>query len=166
MTPRLSSLLLVLAALIPAARAQTSDQVYRFLVPLEGITHEAHIHDGVVTVGVGHRLPSRCVDHRGQFTDAQINAFYAADYAEALRGCRAYYAGFDSLPLGVKLVCFSLAWTSGSAGLARYPAFGDALQHHMWDLAAYNLVMARGGRHISDHRAWVEYKAITGADHS
>lgn len=117
------------------------------------------------TVGIGHNvrygmeLVGGYQPHR-HYTPREITLLYTQDYARAIGACRVNVAGFDSLPRPARFVCLSLAWTCGPTGFSRWHDLQADLEHHMYSIAASELLSSRWSHQVVAVRLKDHWRAL------
>ncbi len=146
-------LLLLLLLASPLAAAPVAPNVaFNHLRVYEGWRLKPYRDGNGWSVGLGHSLTSHHEPVKPTYTDAECRALFTRDLETSRRGCRAAFKGFDDLPADVQLVCISLQWCVGNAGLIRFEQFRFAINHRMWNGAAMELAQSRFARQVSRDR--------------
>ena len=117
-------------------------QTFVYLLQFEGYKLTPYKDRSSMSVGLGHNLTARGQPVR-PYTDEECRAFFAADFADALRICRACVTDFDSLPLKAQEACISIEWTVGPTGFTRWKDLRFALSHRQWEVAAVEVGLSK-----------------------
>lgn len=151
---RFLSFCAILWLLHGVVRGQSFSSVEEALRHWEGKSLTPYQDNGSsVSVGIGHNLTALRDSARDLYTDAQVEAFFEADVANALRICRKGVEDFDGLPERVKQVAINVAFCCGSTGFMRFVNFRKALSWRAYNLASVELGHSKWFHTVSAKRA-------------
>ncbi len=152
MTTRILIALILFWTFAQAVQGQTVDQARSYLTQWEGRTNTVVIHpSGERTVGIGHNVAFDKVV-KPRYTDAEVEALFVRDFVLAMGACRRGVKGFDALPLDVRLVVVSLAYTVGPTGFQRFQRFRLALGNRHYEDAERELRTSKWATQVSRAR--------------
>lgn len=130
--------LLILVA-CPVFAVPSKDVAYANLVKFEGYRNVPYRDSGGWAVGVGHNITYNKTPLKPFYSDSEIKRLFERDYLKALAACKKLIVGFESLPVGVQLVCINIAFSCGETGLEKFRKFRLALSRKNWHTASIEL---------------------------
>ena len=142
------------------------DDFKAYIIKWEGCVKEPVVNDGVITVGIGHRIMTHEGGHDIHLTDADVERLYQDDLKTAFACARASITSFDTLPQKVQWVVLSVIWSVGPTRFQDFSGFQLALNHHMYQIAAVELASSKWFRQVAPARAMEHYNSLKSASDS
>ncbi len=117
----------------------------------EGFSQTPYQDNGsAVCVGTGHNLTAARDSAKTHYTRAELETFFAADMANAIRICHKGVEDFDDLPERIRQACISLAFQTGATGFMRFSRFRWLLSRRAYNASAVELCQSRWFRTAKD----------------
>lgn len=131
--------------------AQTLNDYRNFLIKYEGKINKPIHKDSEIIVGIGHNLLGNSTI-KPYYTDREVDAFFAADLAGALKAAKKSITNFEKQPYNAKLIIISLIFTCGPQGFEKFVKFRLAMEQSSYKTAARELENSKWARQVGGNR--------------